>query len=341
MPKISALRILAGILFLSWVNTSSWAQEFRTAAPRPDPAGVLTEVLVGGHVFDIEKVDDAGQRFSIDAFLVIRWQDPRLAAADGKDLGRIRQISIDEIWTPEFLLINNRGLTLTMPDIVRISDTGTVTYRQRIYGEMSANLVFNDFPFDDQLLTIDLISYIYTPDEVVIKSDGYFSGSTSVFSAEGWSFEMMPPVSTEYGIPELDVQRPLLKLPIRATRDTNYYLLTMMIPMSLIVFMSWMAFWLPPTIVPARMGLSTAAIFSLIAFGFSVRLSLPPVSYLTKADVFVLGTTSMVFVALFCTVIGSRWAEKDKVDRAVELNKKARWIYIVLFLIVCALAWMI
>lgn len=341
MSKFFALRTLTGMLLLSLLSVTAWSQEFSTAAPRPDPEGTPTEVTVGAHVFDIEKIDDGAQRFSIDAFLLVRWLDPRLAAEDGQELGRIRTIDANQIWSPRFLLINNRGVTMTMPDMVSIDDKGYVTFRQRFFGEMSANLVFNNFPFDQQLLTIDLISYSYSPDEVIFKSVGYFSGSTSVFSAEGWTFEMMPVVATEYGIPELNVKRPMLRMPIRAMRDTNYYLLTMMIPMSLIVFMSWMAFWLPPTIVPARMGVSTAAIFSLIAFGFSVRLTLPPVSYLTKADVFVLGTTSMVFVALFCTVIGSRWAERGKLDQAVELNSKARWLYVILFLLVCILSWII
>ena len=96
--------------------------------------------------------------------------------------------------------------------------------------------------------------------------DSLMIGTPTVFGAEGWAFELLQPVSTEYGIPDLGIQRPLMRLPIRAIRDTNYYLLTMMLPMSLIMFMSWMAFWLPPSIVPARMAISTASIFSFIAF---------------------------------------------------------------------------
>jgi uncharacterized membrane protein YidH (DUF202 family) len=104
--------------------------------------------------------------------------------------------------------------------------------------------------------------------------------------------------------------------------------------MSLIVFMSWTAFWIQPNVVPPRIAISTASIFSLIAFGFSVRLSLPRVSYLTRADLFVIGCTLLVFMALGAAVIGSRWASADKMEQAVHLNATARWVYAALFLVV-------
>jgi len=108
----------------------------------------------------------------------------------------------------------------------------------------------------------------------------------------------------------------------------------MFLPMSLIVFMSWTAFWIQPNIVPPRIAISTASIFSLIAFGFSVRLSLPRVSYLTRADIFVIGCTLLVFLALGAAVVGSRWASADKMEQAVRLNAAIRWIYVGLFVVV-------
>ena len=66
--------------------------------------------------------------------------------------------------------------------------------------------------------------------------------------------------------------------------DGRYYLLTMFLPMGLIVFMAWTAFWLQPDIVNPRLGISTAAIFSLIALGVSIRLGLPRISYLTNGE---------------------------------------------------------
>ena len=108
--------------------------------------------------------------------------------------------------------------------------------------------------------------------------------------------------------------------------------------MSLIVFMAWTAFWIQPELVPPRIAISTASIFSLIAFGFSIRLGLPQVSYLTRSDMFVLGCTLLVFVALGVAVIGSRWANAERLEQAVRLNAYARWIYVLSFGAVVLLA---
>ena len=99
-----------------------------------------------------------------------------------------------------------------------------------------------------------------------------------------------------------------------------------------------LALWLQPDIVPARIGISTASIFSLLALGFSIRLRLPAVSYMTRADIFVIGCTLLVFVALGVAVIGSRWASSDRMEQALRLNAIARWAYVGLFGLVATIA---
>jgi hypothetical protein len=132
--------------------------------------------------------------------------------------------------------------------------------------------------------------------------------------------------------------RPQLTFAIEARRNGSYYLITMLLPITLILFMSWTAFWLQPDIIPTRIGISTASIFSLIAFGFSIRLSLPAVSYVTRTDIFVIGSMLMVFLALAVAVIGSRWANSDRMEQALRLNAVARWAYVGIFAVVATVA---
>ena len=53
--------------------------------------------------------------------------------------------------------------------------------------------------------------------------------------------------------------------------------------------MSWAVFWINPRYLPAQVGVSTSAVLTLIAFQFSLGYLLPKVSYLTRADRFVMG----------------------------------------------------
>jgi hypothetical protein len=307
---------------------------------RPDADGPPTSVMMGIYLLDIDEINDVSQRFTVDMMISVYWQDPRLVLPEAERTGHKRLMSLDEIWTPRGLVTNDRGLTTELPRVAEIDDLGNVLYLQRLYGDLAVDLEFEDFPFDTQILPIEIVSYRYSPDEVQFSPNADITGDDGSFSAEGWKFRIIEPQVGEYYAPGQLETRPRLTFRIEAEREYRYYIWTMIVPMSLIIFMSWTVFWLPPGIVPSRIAISTASIFSLIAFGFSIRLSLPRVSYLTRADIFVVGCTLMVFIALAMAVIGSRWASSDQMPRAMILNRAARWAYVPLFGVITAIAFL-
>ena len=205
---------------------------------------------------------------------------------------------------------------------------------QRFFGNVAVDMEFKEFPFDSQILPITLVSYGDDVTELQIVHNAARSGMRDEFSVEGWVFSTLPIDNRPLIVEGLDTVLPKLEIRIQAEREVSYYLLTMMLPMSLILFMAWMVFWLPPSVVPPRIAVSTASIFSLLALGFSIRLNLPAVAYVTRADWFVLGSTLMVFGALGVAVIGSRCSLQGNEVMAERLNIVARWVYPLLYALV-------
>ena len=340
--KISVIRIVL-LLLLTQLSSAAAAQGIestgsRLAGERPNAAGTATPVSVNLYVIDIDAIDDVSQRFSVDLFINVAWQDPRLALPEDKRLGQSRTFPLDDIWGPRGLIVNDRGLNPQLPQVAEVDDLGNVQQRQRLSGELAVDMNLKEFPFDTQRLPIDFVSYQYSPGELRLSAPVGVIHEERPFSAVGWQFKMLEPELGEFTIPAADISRPRLTFFIQAQRESQYFMLTTLLPMSLIVFMSWTVFWLPPNVVPARVGISTASIFSLIAFGLSVRLSLPAVSYMTRADTFFIGCMLMVFLALGAAVLGSRWASVERLDDALRLNAVARWVYVLLFGIVVAVA---
>ena len=326
------------LLVMSVTAVSQGIDSSDLITERPDPPGTATVVDIAIYLLDIDEVDDVSQKFSVDMFLRSRWQDSRLAVAADQRTGKLRQLSLEEIWTPHAVVVNDRGLELQLPRVGTVDDVGNVTYRQRMSGELAATLKLREFPFDTQRLEIDIVSYLYAPTEVRFASTIQIIDDSEAFSAIGWQFKILDAEIGEFEIPSEQIIRSRTTYVIEAERDAQYYLLTMLLPMTLIVFMAWTVFWLQPDIVPPRIGISTAAIFSLIAFGFSMRLSLPPVSYMTRADIFVIGCTLLVFVALGVAVIGSRLAKSERMETALRINAISRWLYATLFFVVVVMA---
>ena len=342
LAKFRMVLLMAVALFSAVLS----AEGLESNAPklvteRPNASGPPTDVTISIYLLDINDIDDVNQFFSVDMFINITWHDPRLALLENSRTGKFRRIPLDEIWTPGLLIVNDRGLSAQLPRVAEVDDLGNVNTQQRVSGELSTDLLFKDFPFDTQRLPIRIVSYSHSPQELRFLPKNHVSGQDRSFSAEGWRFRILDPEFDEFHIPAKETDWTRLTYYIEAERISQYYVLTMFFPVSLIVLMSWLVFWLPPDVIPSRVGISTASIFSLIALSLSIRLSLPRVSYVTHADLFLIGCTLLIILALGMVVIGTRWAKTDRMKDALRLNAMARWFYPGLFFLIAIITLMI
>ncbi|NNJ65713.1 MAG: hypothetical protein HKP16_09110, partial [Xanthomonadales bacterium] len=197
---------------------------------RPSVNGEATVVQVGLYVMDVDEIDDVNQRFSVDLFIAARWQDPRLALPEAERKGLRRLLSLEEAWTPRVLFLNDRGLTPMLREVLEVDDRGNVHFRNRLTGELAANLEFQEFPFDVQRLPIDIVSYAYATDELRFSVDSSLVSEAKEFSIEGWDLRQLEPEIGVFVTPTDGTELPRLTFAIEAERDSNYYVLTMLVP---------------------------------------------------------------------------------------------------------------
>ncbi|KAA9131897.1 hypothetical protein F3N42_06895 [Marinihelvus fidelis] len=297
---------------------------------RPSAGGAADVVSVHFTLLDIVDIDDKAQRFEIDAYVELRWQDPRLALPGSGE--HVRLMTLDEIWTPGLAILNDRGLEPLLPEVARVSEGGQVVVRRRLAGPLAVDLKLHDFPYDRQVLTVDVLSYLHGPDEVQYAQDSELVSNPDTFSADGWGFEVLPPERSEFRVREGARGAPEISFRLMATRDSGFYVFTLLMPMTLIMLMTWMVHWLPPQLSPPRLGTASAAVFSVIAFGVSLRLSLPQVGYLTVADKFVIFSIIMVGISLAVAVLVARLVDIDRLDRALSVSRFMRWAFPLTFI---------
>ena len=300
------------------------------AATRPDPEGTPTAVTMAVFFIDVKAIADAEQSFNADFYLLAEWRDPRLAAkARGGSLAGCR-LRLDQVWQPRLDVINQRFLRKSNPDAVLVDEAGAVRYQQRFFGQLSSPLDLRDFPFDRQRLPVDVVAIGYDPEEVAFSVDERTSRRES-FSVAGWSLELAAPRIEPEHVPAVDRRFSAVRFALYARRHSEYYLWKMLVPLSLIVFMAWTVFWIEPKNVGPQIGISTATVFTLIAFQFSLGRLLPPVSYLTRADKFLLGATLLVFAALGEAILTGKLTDTEREDLARRIDRGARWGYAALF----------
>ena len=311
-------------------NAQSGAPGADLVGTRPNAGGGPDEITVAVGLLDIAEINDREQVFTADLYVEVEWQDARLAI-DGDTRGELRTFPLDEIWQPRLTIINNRGLDFLLPEVATVDRQGQVIVRLRLSGPLAVDLDLRDFPFDTQRLPIEIVSYEYSPSEITFSKDSRLVTTLDEPRDDAWTYETLEPESHEYRLKEGGRGAAGLTFTVMAEREAAYYIFTLALPMTLILFLAWMAHWLPMDVVPARMGTASATVFSLIAFGVSFRLTLPKIAYLTTADYFVLYSTSLVLVSLAIIVVTIRWVSTDRKDAAERLTRQARLAFPILY----------
>jgi hypothetical protein len=327
----------AGSIVLFLLAAPSVARSDADYSPsvRPDPRGTPTRVEMSVFLLDVISIDDLDQEFSADLYVNVRWRDVRLAVEE-TDGARERVLPLAAVWQPMLGVLNRRSMETVLPDTVRVDREGNVLYSQRFIGAFASPLDLRDFPSDGQILEIRLASYRYGPEELELKLDlgSQQEESFTPRTLSGWHLEGLEAETASLAVPGAERAGAVLRLGAR--RDSKYYKLTMVFPLLLIALMAWTVFWIDPSIFPARVGISTASVFTMIAFRLSLSLKLPKVSYLTDADWFVLVITFLVFSVLGETVYVGRQAKKGNEKRARLADAGSRWVYLVALAIICA-----
>ena len=300
-------------------------------ATRPLAGEGPTEITLRLYVNDIISLHDADQSFIADVVFRATWLDPRLAHPGPTPCSVAR----GQVWDPTLQLVNRRRVEqIRAPEFV-VAPDGRVTMLLRSYGEFSYRADLSDFPFDEQELGFQVVS-TYEPADVRLVTTPELFGLASELSVANWSIEVDGTRNSTYYIPPMDKHLVRLDFVLRAERLTGYYTWQQLVPLLLVVMMSWVVFWIPHEFVPARVGLAATAMLTLIAYRFAMSSALPPIAYLTRLDVFVIGASVLVFMALATTVAVSYIFERHEEALADRVNQYARWMSPLLLVLVAA-----
>ena len=96
---------------------------------------------------------------------------------------------------------------------------------------------------------------------------------------------------------------------------------------AIIAAMSWVVFWLDPKYVPARMSVTITSMLTLVAYRFLLGGDLPQLSYLTRMDHFLIGSTLLVLLTVVQVAVTTSLIDRDRGSRAIRINRLSRWAF--------------
>ena len=118
-----------------------------------------------------------------------------------------------------------------------------------------------------------------------------------------------------------------------ASRNVAYYIWKVILPLVLIVMMSWVVFWIDPATSNSQISVAVTSMLTLIAYRFAVDSQLPRLPYMTRLDLFFLVSTLLVFFSLIEVLVTTILDNNQQTERAKKIDRYCRVIFPAMFAI--------
>jgi hypothetical protein len=176
-------------------------------------------------------------------------------------------------------------------------------------------------------------SFDYDAEEIVIKADKEATRVADLINIPDWTIGKASGSVELIDMVELRSLRSIFILEIPATRNSNFYIWKVLVPLSFIVMMSWAVFWINPVKFGPQLGISATSMLTLIAFQFALTGILPKLSYFTTMDKLILGSSALVFLSFVESVLTIYLVSIGKESSAFQVDNICRWLFPVVFMV--------
>ncbi|MBN3290295.1 GBRR2 protein, partial [Polypterus senegalus] len=269
---------------------------------RPAFAGPAIPVGVDVQVESLDSISEVDMDFTMTLYLRHYWKDERLSfpSTTNKSMtfdGRL----VKKIWVPDVFFVHSKRSfihdTTTDNIMLRVFPDGHVLYSLRVTVTAMCNMDFSRFPLDSQTCSLELESYAYTDEDLMLywkngdeslKTDERISLSQFLIQKFHTTSRLAFYSSTGW------YNRLYINFTLR--RHIFFFLLQTYFPATLMVMLSWVSFWIDRRAVPARVSLGITTVLTMSTIITGVNASMPRVSYIKAVDIYL--WVSFVFVFL-------------------------------------------
>jgi len=268
--------------------------------PPAEPTRVAASFFFGA----IENVDSVAETFTADFYLLQTWNDPRIPGVS------LAQIDSNAIWQPKVEVVNSRDIQQPWEPFFPFPEKRELKMLSRFHGTFAAPMDLHDFPFDRQVLPVEIESAAFPTHQVVFD---YLGGQ---HKDRGWTVPLRPEevLGNSVRLPEwkvdavqvrefdkyysfIDATYSRYRIEILVSRRSGFYIWKVMAIEAMMVIMSWVIFRLDPGELGNRLAVSITLLLATVAFNLVVSDITPRVSYLTLLDWFLLGCFVLIFLA--------------------------------------------
>lgn len=279
-------------------------------------------VRVGLQIRNLADIDEVRERWSATGTIVASWREPSLAYRPRYAADRNRDVA-RSMWRPMLAFRNEIDQAKFKNADMYVEPDGTIVYTQDFSAILSTELDLRRFPFDSESLPVVVEPAGEDTERVLLQFDPKFTSAPKARYAELAQWKTL----SLTGQPETEVlaERSAhgIAFTLKVQRNSRPYVWKFIVPLILLVIISWVSFWLSYEEFTTKDQLSAAIATLLIVVAFNLVASnqLPKTNYITYIDALLF--VSFLFVIIAIGFIVAIHLQRKKPDRAVFLRRIA------------------
>lgn len=291
-------------------------------------------MTLGIFVTDLIAIRELDEVFEIEAVMSLDWQDdrtrfdPEEAGVEKKSWLSNFQIDEDaDMWLPEVMFDNGMGDRMTELRRLEVSWDGHVHYLEKFNAILKMPMRLHLFPFDTDKLIAILDVFEESVDDLVLVPDPDNIGYDKVgIDLAQWHIEDISIVMKEHqALGKVRESEVLITLEVR--RKPGYYIWKVILPLMVIIGLTWVVFWMKGESLSDRMNISFIGILTVVAYQFLLSEVLPKIPYLTFMDCFLFSSFLILALTIPETLLVFKYIGEGKEKRARRIDNIAKWAF--------------
>jgi len=287
-------------------------------------------------LLSINSVDDEAETFEFSGALSLRWKDERLAfdpATSGTRekvyQGAYQVTELAAGWYPQVVLANASGMEERSASILRVASDGTCRLVEVINAVAESKLDLHRFPFDKQRLQAVFEVLGFDSSEVVLELEPYKTGKGDIGNVRlsQWEVGELIYACRTHELPEARGSGKVSTFEI--TLDLERRSLSMMrlvvVPLFLIVVLSWAVFWMDRSSLADRMSVSFVGILTAVSYQILINDILPDIGYATLIHGFVTWSFFIMCITGFINLWVSIHDRNGRESAGDHVDRMSRW----------------
>jgi hypothetical protein len=295
------------------------------------------EVRASFHLLDVQRIDDEAETFEFSGIMTLSWLDER-QAFDPVAAGVLEKLyhgdyQFNELapsWYPQLILANVSQIPEAQGVVLRVAPDGACTLIQDLHAVARNELQLRRYPFDRQRLEAVFQVLGFDRSQVILAGDAKpVTADTASIRVPQWHLVSVSgefrDIDAPYQLGTGSVAAFVLKLDVH--RQSFFLVRLVIIPLLIVVSISWCVFWMDRASLADRMSVTFVGLLTAVAYQAMLSDIMPNIAYTTFANATIsisflfMGATAVVNLRVCLCDRNGNHALGDRIDR------RSRWIF--------------